>query len=241
MEGAAGGAIPYILEDYLQSPYNLKTLRAEDRSLLNPKRSLLYKVDDKEAPSNDLSWKVLGGGMESSAYDLARFGVQVMDGTILTEASRNQLWTAPNTWGCGGGAYALGWCVGTKDGTQVVSKVGRQNGANSYIRMYPDEEIVIVVLTNRRGGGHKTWTIGQDIGALMLAERNAAVSIAGSQQALDLAQEEIDEPDSEGLPAEYVVWPVSNPVAELTPEDIGEPVPEGHTLSHFLYLPLSIH
>ena len=237
MEGAVGVSLRYILEDYLQLPYNLDTLRAEDRSLPNPKRALLYNANNEEVSADDLSWKVLGGGMEASAYDLARFGIQLNDGALLTEASRTQLWTPPDA----RRNYALGWDTGADRGSPVVAKGGAQNGARSYIRIYPDEDIVIVILSNRRQN-HNPTALGRSIGALMLEELDAsAFAIAlQPQQALDATQEEIDEPESEGLPAEYVVWPVSNPVAGPAPEDLQEPAPVAEAPVYFLYLPLSL-
>lgn len=213
MEEAVGLPISYIVDGYLRVPYNLNTLDVAGSP--DSKLALLYNSNNQEVSADDLSWKVLGGGLESSAYDLARFGNMVINGTILTEASRNEMWNPPDF----RSNYALGWNTGTESGTQVVAKAGAQNGARSYIRMYPDEGIVIVVLTNRKTGGHSPVQLGRDIGALMLAELNASNSLS---EVHDIAQEEIDEPDSEGLPAGFVVWPVSNPVADPTPEDLQE-------------------
>ena len=53
------------------------------------------------------------------------------------------------------GSYAMGWDVGSADsGQRVVGKAGGQPGANAYLRIYPDDGIVISVLTNRQRGGH---------------------------------------------------------------------------------------
>lgn len=237
MEEAAGFPISNTLENYLQTPYDLNTLRVENRDVPDPKRSLLYNGNNDEVSADDLSWKVLGGGLEASAYDLARFGIQVVDGTILIEDSRDEMWTPPD----GQSNYALGWSTGTESGTQVVAKDGAQNGARSYIRIYPDENIVIVVLTNRKTGGHSPVQLGRDIGALMLAEMNAPIHTGNPLQPLSPVQEEIDEPDEEGLPAEYVVWPVSNPVADPAPEDLQEPGREAPINEPRAYLPVVVH
>lgn len=238
MEEAVGEPIQDLLVTYLGSPYNLSTLRAEDRSASNPKRSLLYKEsggENEEVSATSLSWKVLGGGMEASAYDLVRFGILLNDGTILTQGSRDQLWTRPDALA----NYALGWDVGTHLGSRVVAKRGTQSGARAYIRIYPDEDIVIVILTNRRSG-HDPRPLGRDVGALMLGELSGAAPAANRLEPLAAAQEEVDEPDSEGLPAEYVVSPVSNPVVEPTTEDLEEPLSDGEPPLHGIYLPLVI-
>jgi CubicO group peptidase (beta-lactamase class C family) len=236
MEGAVGDPISEILEDHLTGPYNLNTLIAEDRSVPNAKRSLLYNSSNVEVEADDLSWKVLGGGLEASAYDLARFGIRVENGTILSQDSLDRLWTRPDSLA----NYALGWDVGTHLGSPVVAKSGAQNGARSYIRIYPDENIVIVILTNRKTG-HNPRNLALQIATLMLSPPLASSSAADSPQAEVAAEEPIDEPEAEGLPAEDVVWPVSNPLAQPSPEDLEEPVESEEAAMWTVYLPMVIH
>ncbi len=112
-----------------------------------------------------------GGGIEGSAYDLVRFGMKLVNGSILSQASRDTMWTPPD----GLSDYALGWNTGVEDGYQVVAKGGSWDGASSYIRIYPEKEIVIVVLINRRyDDPHLATTIGRDLGATMLATAKRA-------------------------------------------------------------------
>ena len=165
LEGATGKDIGAIVEDELSSPFNLPTLQTEDRGDGDANRALLYDSNNDEVSADDISWKVLGGGLESSAYDLVRFGMKILNGAILTQASQGELWSVPSPVSCT--AYALGWSVGTEQGTPVVAKDGAQRGARTYIRIYPEHDIVIVVLSNRREG-HNAVNLGRDIGALML-------------------------------------------------------------------------
>ncbi|GEM_PF-421063 len=165
LEGATGKSIGAIVEDELSAPFNLPTLQMEDRSDGDANRTRLYGTNNAETTPDDISWKVLGGGLEASAYDLVRFGMKILDGTILSQASRDELWSVPAPVFCT--AYALGWSVGTEQGTPVVAKDGAQRGARTYMRIYPEQEIVIVILSNRRNG-HNPGNLGRDIGALML-------------------------------------------------------------------------
>jgi hypothetical protein len=109
---------------------------------------------------------VLGGGLEASALDVARFGMKLMDGDILTPTSLHRLWNAPD----GRSDYAYGWNTNFDTCTAVVAKNGGQPGANSYVRLYPTRGIAIAVLTNRWNGGHSTMTLGREIGKIMLEE-----------------------------------------------------------------------
>jgi hypothetical protein len=53
-------------------------------------------------------------------------------------------------------------------GRRVVAKQGGQPGANTYLRIYPDDDVVVVVLTNRWHGGHSSHQLSADIGDLVL-------------------------------------------------------------------------
>jgi CubicO group peptidase (beta-lactamase class C family) len=234
LEGAAGQPISDIVDDELTTPYSLNTLRVEDRSIPNAKRATLYSTSNEEVTADDLSWKVLGGGLEASAYDLARFGIKLLNQTILTQDSLDEMWTPPD----GFSSYALGWSTGSESGTPVVAKDGAQNGARSYLRMYPEKGVVIVVLTNRKNGDHSPVTLGREIGKLMLAAEGLNLAV----NPLELNQTPEDEefePDEEALDPALVVWPVYNPVVTPSETDLQEPV--GQPVNELLvYIPIVI-
>ncbi|MGW8251992.1 MAG: serine hydrolase, partial [Anaerolineales bacterium] len=232
LEGATGQSIWSLVDDELRIPYNLNTLRVEDRSVPNAKRATIYSTSNQEVSADDLSWKVLGGGLEASAYDLARFGIKLLNDTILAQTSQDEMWTPPD----GFSNYALGWSTGTESSTPVVAKDGAQNGARSYLRMYPEKGIVIAVLTNRKGGGHSPVTLGREIGKLMLAAEGLQDTVLGQSQ---VPEEEDFEPDAEAIDPALVVIPVHNPVVAPSEEDLQEPV--GQPVNDLLvYIPIVI-
>jgi CubicO group peptidase (beta-lactamase class C family) len=235
LEGATGDPIAEIVDDELTTPYALNTLRVEDRSIPNAKRATIYNTTNQEVTADDLSWKVLGGGLESSAYDLARFGIKLLNQSILTQESVDTMWTPPD----GLSSYSLGWSTGTESGTQVVAKDGAQNGARSYLRMYPEKGYVIVVLTNRKGGGHSPVTLGREIGKLLLANENLA--LADQAQAQPLAEDEELEPAEEALDPAEVIFPVHDPVATPSESDLEETPDEPVNATQMVYMPLVSH
>jgi CubicO group peptidase (beta-lactamase class C family) len=129
-------------------------------------QSKLYTSDtNDEFDPDDESWKTCGGGLQASASDLARLGLGLLDGTLLDPADRDEMWTLV-------GGYAYGWGVDTADhaGERLVGKSGGQPGANTFWLIYPDDDIQVVVLTNRWKGGHSAAGLAKAIGELMLAE-----------------------------------------------------------------------
>lgn len=218
------------LTTYLTTPFKLGTLRAMHGAPADPNRATGYNGSNQEVAPSETSHKVMGGGLEASAYDLARMGIKLLDGQILSDASLTDMWTPPD----GQSSFALGWSTGSDDGHQVVAKDGKQSGSNTYMLMYPEEEIVIVVLSNRKSGGHSPSALAYEIGGLMLAELDAAqaAATAGSDpaqadhaamaapdaaaapDALLIAQPlgEPNEPAAEAIDPSLIVLPVvSNP------------------------------
>lgn len=232
LEGALGDPAAQILRERLAEPYGLDTLRAEDRAQPNPNRATLYQGTGdgpEEVEPDNISWKLLGGGCELSTADYARLGAKLTTGSILTQASLDALWTRPDSQA----NYALGWDTGTDLGERVVAKSGAQTGAASYIRVYPDRDIVIAILSNQRG--HTPRNLAVQIGQLLL---NAGVGASSSADAAPLAAEEIVEPAAElgepelGIPAPSRLPPT--PAADPT-----EPLPEPDgEQPNTLYLPL---
>ncbi|MGD2158819.1 MAG: serine hydrolase, partial [Anaerolineales bacterium] len=216
LEGAVGDPVETIYEDELRAPYNLNSLKPEDRTVAHPFRSTLYNTENEEVSADDLSWKRLGGGLESSAYDLVRFGEKVNNGTILNATSLNTLWTAPD----GFKNYGYGWDVGS----DVVGKLGAQNGARAYLRIYPDDELVIAVLTNRKEGGHDPRIFCVEIADIILSSGSLSEGmIDNTGGALSPLQiDAIEEPEMEAMDPALVIYPVESPVAKPSAEDLQE-------------------
>lgn len=237
LEGATGDPTSEILRDRLAVPHGLPTLRAEDRSVPNANRATLYTGTNSGPQTvipDNISWKLLGGGCELSTVDYARLGAKLLGGSILSQASLDELWTAPD----GQSNYALGWDTGTHLGERVVAKSGAQTGAASYIRIYPDQEIVIAILSNQRG--HTPRNLALQIGELLLS--GAGAGLPDTQAAASPAQAdeddagphaELGEPDL-GVPATIILPPTLTDYA--TEPDPG-PSPEAAAGTR-LFLPL---
>jgi CubicO group peptidase (beta-lactamase class C family) len=215
IEGALGDSLTNIFNTYLREPFNLNSLQPEDRSVPNKFRATLYNTENEEVEADDLSWKTLGGGLETSAYDLARFGVDLMHNTILDQPAMDMLWTPPD----GLSNYAYGWDTGTDLGTRVIGKSGAQNGAGSYLRIYPDEDLVVLVLSNRRG--HDPRSLCKDIAAAILGG-GALSQQAPAIEAARLPLADVEEPEEEGQDPAEVIYPVESPVATPSPLDLQE-------------------
>lgn len=162
LEAAGGDDIKDLVRTRLTTPYGLGTLRPQSFAS-SVHRMSIYHNGEVSTPNND--WKVLGGGLDSSATDLARFGAKLIGGQILNAEDRTQMWTAPNA---ANPNYAYGWDLGSEDGTQVVAKGGSWTGNLAYLRLYPQKGISVAVMMNSRNGDWSATQLGRDIGSLVL-------------------------------------------------------------------------
>ncbi|WDZ87250.1 serine hydrolase [Micromonospora cathayae] len=163
LEAAGGDNIKNLVRTKLTTPYGLGTLAPADLSA-GVRRMTEYTTSNAEAPLENKDWKTLGGGIQSNVYDLGRFGAKLAAGQILTQASLDTMWTAPDA----DSNYAYGWNTGVENGHQVVAKDGSWTGALAYLRIYPEDGIVVAVMMNDRSGSQDAAQLGRDIGAMVL-------------------------------------------------------------------------
>jgi CubicO group peptidase (beta-lactamase class C family) len=164
LEAAGGDDIKSLVLNKLTNPFSLGTLAPQDLGDSSVRRMTSYTDGDAEVAVENKDWKVLGGGIDSNIYDLGRFGAKLAAGQILTQASLDTMWTPPDA----DSSYAYGWSTGTEDGHQVVAKDGSWTGNLAYLRIYPDDQIVVAVMMNDRSGTQSAVQLGRDIGAIVL-------------------------------------------------------------------------
>lgn len=180
LESAANKSFRQLVLDEITTKHKLPTLRPEDRSQADPWRATLYKniapqngpndakpnIKNVPAQPDNISWKCPGGGLESTAPDLCRFGMKLLDGSLLRKTSTKQLWTVRKLNSGKATRYGLGWRIDSSDNHQYVAHSGSQLGARSYLRIYPEKGIVLVILSNCRS--HQPQDLGESLSKLIL-------------------------------------------------------------------------
>lgn len=200
LEQETGTDVDELIETHLSEPYNLSTLQAEDRREPHDHRASVYdhndsfggynqelqEWDDGESPPSwlqhnfvdSLNWKILGGGMEASTYDMVRLGNRLIEGDILSPDGLEKLWTPTSD----DEDYALGWRVDGEfdqamleddydgDDDFVARHGGDQPGGNANWRIYPADNLVIAVMANRRGvdGVDRVENVAVDLADMVL-------------------------------------------------------------------------
>jgi CubicO group peptidase (beta-lactamase class C family) len=182
LEEVTGKPVADILRDELTSPFGLTSmgpmvsgrwggfgaLGVRPYDLARAYRRHPTKPAWREAVNYENgTWKFFGGGLQTNARDLARFGWLTLDGQIVSASTRDtRLWsrltngTVRWTNGNPPTPTALAWVVRGR-GPRVTTSSGSRNrrvaehggtarGAKSTLRLYRDEGLTIAILSNQR-------------------------------------------------------------------------------------------
>ena len=154
LEKRTGKRVRDLIRVHITERLNLLSLRAQYPLTSNRRRAALYRIanpkkhphpktnQNVKAHAVNNSWKVLGGGIESSAVDLARFGQSIVDKRMVGSKLGLKLWYRQRN------HRSLGWVGDSRK--RYIAHSGEYTGAGSYLRVYKDGSLVIAMLSNRR-------------------------------------------------------------------------------------------
>lgn len=127
------------------------TLDLSDRKM--PNRSKFYrktyqnKIINSPIVSNE--HKAAGGGFVATSEDLIYFGMEIIDPIIISIESLKELLKPQNTHDGKTTNYGIGFGIGTSfQNTSKFSHSGGGAGATTLLLIYPDEKVVIAIVTN---------------------------------------------------------------------------------------------
>jgi CubicO group peptidase (beta-lactamase class C family) len=129
--------------------------QVDDRFAIIPYRTRFYHKtesgDVQNADFLDSSYKIPGGGWLSSAEDMARFEVAILNDKLIKRATRDLMWTPLKPSDGSKDRYGLGWGAGDDVGIAVVGHTGGQQGTSTAFLIAPAQRDGVVVLTNMEG------------------------------------------------------------------------------------------
>lgn len=173
IEGAAGEPFLTVMRQRVFEPLGLRSIVAEHMDSLIPYRAHYYDRGRngalRNAPYVDNSYKWAGGGFISNTEDLVRFGSALLQPGFLEARTLTTLFTPMRTTSGEDTHYAIGWRVDTDSvGRRVIAHSGGSVGANAFLVLYPEQKVVVAILSNTTarfvGGG----TGGRQIAALFM-------------------------------------------------------------------------
>jgi serine beta-lactamase-like protein LACTB len=155
IEGASGGKYADFVRQNIFVPAGMEHTQVDDRFAIIPYRTRFYQKTESGAAQNadflDSSYKIPGGGWISSAEDMARFEVAILNDKLIKRSTRDLMWTPGKPSDGTKIGYALGWGNEDFDGVAAVGHTGGQQGTSTAAFLAPGERAGVVVLANMEG------------------------------------------------------------------------------------------
>jgi D-alanyl-D-alanine carboxypeptidase len=132
----------------------------------------------RPAPLEGQGWMFAAGELAMPASDLALWNISMMDRSLLTPASYDQMFTEVKLKSGKGTGYGLGVQLGMRNGHRFIEHSGEVSGFVSENIVFPDDKAAVTVLTNEDASS-AAGALGRRITPLVLnGAPNAGVSSA---------------------------------------------------------------
>ena len=155
IEGASGAKYVDFVRQNIFAPTHMDQTRVDDRFAIIPYRTRFYQKTESGTVQNadflDSSYNIPGGGWLSSAEDMARFEVAILNDKLIKRATRDLMWTPLKPSDGSKDSYGLGWGVSDQVGVMAVGHNGGQQGTSTAFLIAPAQRDGVVVLTNVEG------------------------------------------------------------------------------------------
>ena len=156
IEGASEEPFLSYMQKNVFDKLEMTNTQAEYMDSIIKHRGRYYWRSDNgvvNAPFVDNSYKWAGGGFLSTSEDLVKFAKAHLEPGYLTKESLEELTTSQKLIGGEETKYGIGWRSQDDDkGYHWIGHTGGAVGGTSKMVIYPDGNIIVVVLTNISGG-----------------------------------------------------------------------------------------
>lgn len=152
IEGASGTSYLDYVRENIFKPAGMTRTQADDVYAVITNRARGYRKTQsgeiQNAPLHDTSIKIPGGGLVSTAEDLAKFAIAVNTNRLVKAETLAQMWTKPKTPDGKEQGYALGFLINNQNGLLRVFNDGSQAGTRTYLYLLPKQKIAVALMTN---------------------------------------------------------------------------------------------
>ncbi|HEX8765922.1 MAG TPA: serine hydrolase domain-containing protein, partial [Candidatus Acidoferrum sp.] len=135
LEGAGSEKFVEYLHKNVFEPAGMDQTRDDDFFTVIPHRTRWYHKDKSGIVRNagvlDSSYKIPGGGIISSADDMAKFEAAILGDKLLKRSTRDLMWTSLKTTDGKETGYGLGWGIMDKFGLHILAHTGGQQGTST--------------------------------------------------------------------------------------------------------------
>lgn len=156
MQKAANKSFNTLVSNFVFEPLKMHHSFTEEDKVPTKHKTAFFSssVLKKYVVANPVSnaYKVAGGGMLSTSEDIVRFGNEIIFHSGISSESIKEITTSQSLKSGNKTGYGMGFSIGISiNQTPKYYHTGGGVGASSILLIYPKEQIVIAVLTNKTG------------------------------------------------------------------------------------------
>lgn len=174
IEKASGEAFLPFIQREVFSALDMNSTCPDFYDSIIVHRTSFYELDSTQkvinAPAVDNSYKWAGGGFLSTTTDLIKFGEAHMAPGFLSAATLNTFTTSQVLANGDSTSYGVGWRTYRHDGLRGYGHTGGSVGGITAFRIYPNEKLILVLLSN--SSDTKYGTVGDQIVKLFLDSKS---------------------------------------------------------------------
>jgi CubicO group peptidase (beta-lactamase class C family) len=140
-----------VLAKHIAAPSGAPSLQDDDQRRIIRHRAQGYVLRGGRLQNSQLmdsSYKLGGGGLCSSAPDLARFAQALMAGRLVSDETLATMWTSQRTSDGEATGYGMGFTVRELGGEPLIGHSGAQSRVSTMLLMLPERRIGVVVMCN---------------------------------------------------------------------------------------------
>jgi CubicO group peptidase (beta-lactamase class C family) len=167
---ASGKPWDAFLTERVFRPVGMTATRTTTTTALVPRRARGYVWRNSVYENADeLIALRPSGAFLSTVSDLARWDAALYDDRVLTQSSRNQMWTPMRLNDGNPTQYGFGWQLDALDGHRGIHHGGSLPGFRAQMSRFPDDDLTVIVLTN--GDSAQPATIASGVARQYLSRK----------------------------------------------------------------------
>lgn len=151
IEKAAGGTYENFVQKNIFDPLGMNHSYYGSASRVLPRRIPGYGRDARgfiNAPYISMTQPYSAGSLLSSVDDLALWNDAILAGKLIKKESLAPAWTAYTLKDGTSAGYGYGWSVSDYEGHRLIEHGGGIMGFSTYGMLFPDDNALVVLLTN---------------------------------------------------------------------------------------------
>src|SRR5258708_2800458 len=166
IEKVSGEKYAEYLKKHIFGPLDMQDSGYDETAAILKNRAAGYRSGPngfRNADYLDMSLPYAAGSLYSTARDLYRWDRALYTDKVLSNASREKAWTTVKN------NYGYGWGISQSHNHKQIGHGGGINGFSTFIARYPDDDAVVIVLSNNEGAN--AGAIANGLSGILFGEK----------------------------------------------------------------------